>query len=590
MKRPSSIRAKVSLASTVISAIAMLAIVLSAAFITQSVLTRSILTTLDSHLNALQIDLESGVNNLSIEGTGAELIQVIDADGNVIASSDWAWGVAAVAEGGLAPGDERRIQHEQLQLTRNANRTDEESPTDSGTDFENDSGASSFPQNASGVNQSNKYTSSTNVYDAVHDEDEEDDDEDEEEDDSDDEDSDDGEDGVDESFDESDDSDSRGASRDAGNASKAPESSLPSATFSLASPFTPVLAYADVPVEGQTVSASSLLGTDGPFVVIERGVSTPHDLVTIAAVVSIAPAIEASYAIMLVLSAISVLTVACVAIFSWVMASRTLRPVIDMRGQVEDITASDLSLRIPVPQSDPDLAKLASTFNDMIGRVEAAMVEQRRFISDASHELKSPVAATRIMLEAARSHPEAVDEETLLRDLTYENERMGGIVGNLLLLAQHDENGLCVERHPIDLCDLMFEEASALRARTSLNVDTSGIQPIVCIADGMMIRRAVRNLLDNAARYAKSTVKVSCAEDGGYVRIVVSDDGPGIPDADRERVFGRFVRLEEGRSRKQGSTGLGLAVVKTIAEDHGGTAYFADLECGGATVVVEIDG
>ena len=576
MKAPSSIRARVTLASTVISAVAMLAIVGATALITKSAMVGSISDTLESHLDSVQADLEAGATDLSIEGTGAELIQVVGANGEIVASSNWAWGVSAtVADGGLAPGEQVKAQYDQLQLLRNDSQGnggqggvgDGAATGPSGS--EGPSGSSNqAPQGNGSPSGKNSHSSSTNVYDAVHDRD---DDDDEHDDDSDDDGDDDRDDAASDDDDGESESDYEGDDRRRG-----------------ISPFSPVTAYASTPSDAQTISASSLLGADGPFLVVERGLSAPSGPMTMVAVASIAPAIEASRTIALVLGGIMVLAVGCTAALSWAMTSRTLRPVVSMRDQVNDITANDLSLRIPVPQGDPDLAKLADTFNGMLARVEEAMAEQRRFISDASHELKSPVAATRIMLEAARSHPEAIDQKALLGDLTYENERMGGIVGNLLLLAQHDENGLRVERHPLDLGDLLFEEASALKARSSLHVDVSGISPVVCTADGSMIRRAVRNLLDNAARYATSTVKVSCVAGGGRVRIFVSDDGPGVPEADRERIFGRFVRLEEGRSRKQGSTGLGLAVVRTIAEYHGGTARFADPELGGATVVIEI--
>ena len=600
--RPTSIRAKVTIASTVISAVAMLAIVVVTALITQSVLTRSISDTLGSHLDALQADLEAGTVNLSVEGAGAELIQAVDAQGRMVASSDWAWGVSALTDGSLAVGEERKTQYDQLRLVRGeapegagsggwsvVSGAEEEAGEGAavGTDASaaNASAVAGAGGNGSGrvasgdASGNGKKHASTNVYDATHDDDDDDDD-----------DRDDGREDDRDNDRDDDDDDLRNATRGAaGNACAS------NAGDNAPNPFAPAKAYAAVPAlpektpEGSyVVSASSLLGADGPFIVIERGISTPNGPVTLAAMASVASAAAASRTIALVLGGIMVVAVALVAVLSWRMSSRTLRPVAEMRRQVDDITASDLSLRIPVPQGDPDLASLAATFNRMLGRVEAAMLEQRRFISDASHELKSPVAATRIMLESARSHPENIENEALLADLSYENERMGGIVGNLLLLAQHDESGMQADKHPLDLCDLLYEEAAALRARSSLTVDVSKVEPVVCSADATMIRRAVRNLLDNAARYAKSVVKVSCREDDGRVSIVVSDDGPGVPEADRERIFGRFVRLEEGRGRKQGSTGLGLAVVRTIAEEHGGTARFVDSEFGGATVLLEL--
>ena len=585
MGRPSSIRAKVTLASTLISAIAMLAIVVTTSFVTQSVLSRSISNTLESHLDALQVELAAGAVNLSIEGTGAELIQAVDADGEIIASSDWAWGVSAMTDG-VAPGKENRARHGQVHLTRGA------APAWAGgesLDVSDDSEAadSGGGGGALGEASGRKRPTSTNVYDTARGDDDRDDDSDDERDD-------DGRDDDDGDPDDGDDDVGRGKgpNRRGGDVAGFENAESPSLPPLLSAMFAPSPAFAaepdsDAVADAQLISASSLLGTDGPFIVIERGIETPNGPVTMAAMASVASAVEASHAIALILGGIMVFAIACVAVLSWTMASRTLQPVAEMRSRVDDINASDLSLRIPVPQGDPDLASLAATFNCMLARVEAALIEQRRFISDASHELKSPVAATRIMLESAQSHPELIDQETLLADLSYENERMGGIVGNLLLLAQRDESCLKTERRPLDLCDLLFEEAAALRARSPLTVDSSGVEPVVCVGDSSMIRRAVRNLLDNAARYAKTVVKVSCREEAGRVLIVVSDDGPGVSEADRERIFGRFVRLEEDRGRKQGSTGLGLAVVKTIAEDHGGTARFVDSECGGATVEFE---
>lgn len=259
-----------------------------------------------------------------------------------------------------------------------------------------------------------------------------------------------------------------------------------------------------------------------------------------------------------------------------------------MRSSVEAINASDLSVRVPVPHGDPDLAPLAVTFNELLARIQASVDQQNRFISDASHELKSPVAATGVMLEAMREYPDAIDNEQVVSDLTVENECMARIVSNMLVLARHDEGRTVVELVPVDLLDVLLEETSALASRCAVRIDTSAVQPIVCQTDRELLSHIVRNLLDNAARYASSVVKVSCSCDDSVVRIVVSDDGPGIPEADRERAFDRFVRLEDEARRMPDSTGLGLSVVRSSAECLGGTARFVDSELGGATALVEL--
>lgn len=343
-----------------------------------------------------------------------------------------------------------------------------------------------------------------------------------------------------------------------------------------------------VPSVGSSIRATDLFGNAGPFLMVERGVVTGEGTMTVAAMASLAPAYEAAKTAAVLLATAFAVLLVFVAALSWMLAARTLRPVEQMRAAADSISIGDLSERIPVPEKDADLSRLAGTFNAMLARLEASVAEQRRFVSDASHELKSPVAAIRIMLETMRDHPDAVDVNELLDDLMGENERVSGIVSDLLLLARQDEGVSRLNKEPIDICDLLYEEAALLKGRTTNEIDVSDVQPVVCSADHEALSHAVRNLMDNAARYAKTRVKVSCAQTDDAVRITVSDDGKGIAPEDRERVFGRFVRLEEGRSRKEGSTGLGLAVVKTVAAQHGGTAMFVEPELGGATAVLEI--
>ena len=344
-----------------------------------------------------------------------------------------------------------------------------------------------------------------------------------------------------------------------------------------------------------SLRASEVLGVEGPFLAMEREATSPtHGSVTIVALTSIAPAVATGRGAALLLAAVFALLLVVVALFSWHMTERTLRPVERMRQSAEAITASDLSRRVSVPDGDRDLSRLARTFNDLLARVEAAMDAQRRFVSDASHELKGPVAATKIMLETARSHPEAVDPSTLLSDLANENEQLQGIVADLLALARQDEGRLQVNLAPLDLCDLIYEEVASLERRSAVSLDVSGVEPLVCAGDAQLLGQALRNLLENAVRYAHSHVVVTCHEvlgsTGRLIRISVSDDGPGIAPSDRERVFGRFVRLGKDRGRATGGTGLGLAVVQGIVERHGGRVYFSDPEIGGATAVMELVG
>ena len=191
-----------------------------------------------------------------------------------------------------------------------------------------------------------------------------------------------------------------------------------------------------VSVEEMHIDATTALGIEGPILVVERGVQTPDGVVTIAALTSLAPAREAMRTVAIVLAIAMLGSLCAVAVLSWFAVARTLAPVERMRAEAATISIGDLSRRLPVPEHDRDLEPLATTFNDMLARLEAAVAEQRRFVSDASHELKSPVAAIRVMLETMRDHPDAVDADTLANDLLSENERLGGIVSNLLLLAR----------------------------------------------------------------------------------------------------------------------------------------------------------
>lgn len=289
------------------------------------------------------------------------------------------------------------------------------------------------------------------------------------------------------------------------------------------------------------------------------------------------------------LLAVSVpLLVALVALTTWLVVGRALAPVERMRRQVDAVTASTLGDRLDEPPTDDEIARLARTLNGMLGRLESAQATQRRFISDASHELKSPLATLRQYAEVARAHPERVSEHELGEVVLEEGGRLERLVQGMLVLARADEGVLRPERADVDLDDLLLEEARRVRG-TGLAADTSGVRATRIRGDAALLAQLVRNLVDNAARHARSGIALAVSPDGaGRVSLTVDDDGDGIPPAERDRVFGRFVRLDDARARDTGGSGLGLSIAREIAHAHGGEVRAEAAPSGGARLRVEL--
>ncbi|MDF2742203.1 MAG: histidine kinase, partial [Actinomycetia bacterium] len=212
----------------------------------------------------------------------------------------------------------------------------------------------------------------------------------------------------------------------------------------------------------------------------------------------------------------------------------------------------------------------------------------RRLVSDASHELRSPVAAIRQHAEVALAHPGRTTTTELAGTVLAEDLRLQRLAEDLLLLTRADEHSLVLRRRPVDLDDLVLEEARRLRDATGLRIDTSGVSAGRVDGDPAGLRRLLRNLGDNAARHAGGQLALSVAERDGVVLLGVDDDGPGIPEADRGRVFERFVRLDDARARDDGGSGLGLAIVAELVAAHGGTVVAAAGPLGGARVEVTL--
>lgn len=271
--------------------------------------------------------------------------------------------------------------------------------------------------------------------------------------------------------------------------------------------------------------------------------------------------------------------VALVGGLAWLATGRALRPVEAMRAEVEEISHSTLHRRVPEPAADDEVARLARTMNAMLDRLESASERQRRFVADASHELRSPVAALRAELEVALGTAKTEEElRAAIAGALAEEVRIEDLLADLLVLASLQE-GAAPPDAPVHLADVAAAEAAVPR-RVPVRVSGAGLVR----GSPMQLRRLVANLLDNAARHARAAVVVTI--DGG--RLVVDDDGPGIPEDDRERVFERFTRLDEARARDDGGAGLGLALVRSVAAAHRGRAWIETAPTGGARVVVEL--
>jgi signal transduction histidine kinase len=252
---------------------------------------------------------------------------------------------------------------------------------------------------------------------------------------------------------------------------------------------------------------------------------------------------------------------------TYAFSGTALRPVEAIRAQVAELTDRDLSRRVPEPYARDEVGRLARTMNGMLERLEAAQTAQHRFVADASHELRSPLATIMARLELGRRRGPAAEDVAVM---TSESERMHRIIEDLLLLARADERGLPSRRDDVDLDELVEAEAARLRGMDQFPVRLE-TTPVRVTGDRAQLSRALRNLVDNAVRHADSRVHLRLRAQDDQAIIEVEDDGPGIPAEDRIRVFERFVRLDESRDRGAGGAGLGLAIVAEVVATHSGS-------------------
>lgn len=338
------------------------------------------------------------------------------------------------------------------------------------------------------------------------------------------------------------------------------------------------------PAPGQvrTSIARVPVDEDDDHSLVALGVQAPDGTALVVVVAQSLEPVETSLQALrpLLLAGVPVL-VLVVGSATFLLVGRTLRPVEAIRRRVADIDGAQVGQRVPVPAACDEVGRLAGTMNDMLERLDAAASAQRRFVSDASHELRSPLTTVRTNLEVAQVHPDLTDWNRLTQIVLEETGRMQTLVSDMLLLARSDERGLQLRLSDVDLDDLCQAEAERLRAGGTKVV--TAIAPVRVHGDTDRLARVLRNLADNAARHARSTVRLQLEAGTREAVIVVADDGPGIPEHERTRVFERFVRLDESRTRASGGTGLGLAIVRQIVQAHHGAVVVHASPTGGAS-------
>ncbi|MEE1938729.1 HAMP domain-containing sensor histidine kinase [Streptomyces sp. TRM 70361] len=270
---------------------------------------------------------------------------------------------------------------------------------------------------------------------------------------------------------------------------------------------------------------------------------------------------------------------------TWLVTRGALRPVEGIRREMAAIAAgTDLSRRVPEPATGDEIARLARTTNETLAALQAAVERQRRFVADASHELRSPIASLRTQLEVAAAHPRLLDLDGAVHDTV----RLQDLAADLLLLARLDAGERPGDKR-VALDALVREELAQRPAdRVPVAVEEHrGPPPEVTGSRGQLVR-VLGNLLDNAQRHAEHGVRVGVRREGGQVVLEVADDGAGVPEAERERIFERFVRLDDARSRDDGGAGLGLAIARDVAVRHGGTLTAGRAREGGALFTLRL--
>ena len=344
---------------------------------------------------------------------------------------------------------------------------------------------------------------------------------------------------------------------------------------------------ADGQVREIQASGLTLLDDDHPYLLVVAGVQTnsgSYRVVVGSPITAQQQSVRTALSLLLLgLPVLLLLT----GVVTWLLVGRAMRPVERIRARVSEIGGSQVEERIPVPESEDEIARLAVTMNDMLARLEQAQRAQHRFVADSSHELRSPLATLAAAVELATDDPTSTGWRDLSPVMAAEIGRMSRLVEDLLLLAKVDEHRMRLHVEEVDLDDLVDAEVRRLRAVSPLTVRPA-VHPVRILGDRARLGQAITNLADNAARHARSTVRMSLRGTVHGATVVIEDDGPGVPAAQRDRVFERFVRLDASRERSSGGSGLGLSIVMEVVRAHGGSVRITDAQPQGCRVELRL--
>ncbi|AXO36980.1 HAMP domain-containing sensor histidine kinase [Micromonospora echinospora] len=324
------------------------------------------------------------------------------------------------------------------------------------------------------------------------------------------------------------------------------------------------------------------VGMPGPVRVVTVPAGTPQEPRTVLVAKSLTDVRHSLRVVRNLLLVGFPLLVAGLGVVAWRVVGATLRPVEQLRSGAAEITGRAGAERLPVPAGQDEIHRLAVTLNDMLDRLAASRDRQRAFVADAAHELRSPLTNMRTELEVARRLGDDTDWSAVADDLLADTERLSRLVDDLLLLARLDEqDARPAPVGPVELGELL--RAVAARYPSPPLRLTLPDGPLWVEGDAGELRRVLVNLVDNALRHARTGLELDVSgPDGAYHLVTVTDDGPGIPAADRERVFARFTRLDDARARDAGGAGLGLAIVRELVRRAGGAVELADATPGAA--------